>query len=115
MWMAPFVGFHRRISWEKRTTGKRFRSGQAVGVSEFAPPSDDRMHLAAGILLDRLRRRSAGRAADGLLHPGHGNEAWSKCTKQIARQVLFCYNPTFASPLYRKAGLEARRHWGYLS
>jgi hypothetical protein len=64
-------------------------SGQAAGVGEFAPASDDRMHLAAGNLLDRLRGRSAGRAADNLWHPGHWNEALSNCTKQIARQVFF--------------------------
>jgi hypothetical protein len=72
----------------KRTTGKRFRSGQAAGVGEFAPASNDRMHLAATRLAGRLRKRSAGRAADELWNPGHWTEALPTCIKQIARQGL---------------------------
>jgi NTP pyrophosphatase (non-canonical NTP hydrolase) len=89
--------------------GKRFRSGQAAGVGEFAPASDDRMHLTAAMLMDRLRGRSAGRAADGLWHPGHWNEAWPNCTKHIARQVFSSLGAPFSGPLHWKGGLEARR------
>jgi hypothetical protein len=49
---------------EKTNDRETVSSGQAAGVGEFAPASDDRMHLAAMVLLDRLRGRSAGRAAD---------------------------------------------------
>jgi len=33
--MAPFVGFHRRISWKTNDRETVFRSGQAAGVGEF--------------------------------------------------------------------------------
>ena len=44
--------------------------------------------MAAARLLDRLRGRSAGRAANGLERPGHGNEALTTCTKHVAARHL---------------------------
>jgi hypothetical protein len=89
MWMCSFRRFSPPDLLEERTTGERFSSGQAAGVDEFAPASDDRTHMAATRLLDRLRERSAGHAANGLLRPGHQDEAGTRCTKQILRQEYF--------------------------
>jgi hypothetical protein len=71
MWMCSFRRFSPPGLLEKRMTEERFSSGQAAGVDEFAPASDDRTHMAAARLLDRLRERSAGRAANELWRPGH--------------------------------------------